>query len=488
MARPLFSPVLVLFLFSTVWAKPYPEVADQKERQALDQLALEIDGIILYSRPPNLNQGEKKWMIDTIRIGEWKAETLDEGMCGRWSPDGKRIAVLRSDDGIPGDEIVGEIWLVNADGSGEKYLSGGVKAFGMRGACPIDFHPNNKEILFIREDGGISSVDIRTARVRDLQLPGKFTEELQLTGNGKLLVGRWKGKGNWAMNRRMVVVDLATKIHRVYGAGCCPAVSPDGNWMTVNHDGHYRMSICNKDIKHRVSIKSRGTIYPQHGWHNWHWSNHNDYLALKSEVYSIRKYNGQPDGFIFKFSDRVATRITFGQEAEFPDLYVSRNKNNGRKILRSGGKSISIEAVNAKKYDLGKVFRTSGETKPDPGQPKQIPRIVVEATLEIVTPLSKKQARKFRDCLVENVYKVKKVLKGKLDYERIIIAHWVMHNRKYVTYSKKFKSGRTYRFEIEPWYLLPGLKSVAKKSVTLENADFIPRFFDAGLNDRLKRR
>ncbi len=485
MAKSLVSFFVCFSLFSTGWAKPYPEVADQEERRALDQMASEIDGIILYSRPPDRDQGKRKWMIDTIKIGEWKTKTLVEGLCGRWSLDGKRIAVLRSDEGIPGDEVDAEIWLVKADGSGEKYLTGGVKSFGIRGACPIDFHPNNKEILFIRGDGGVSSVDIRTARVRNLQLPGKFTEELQLTGDGKLLVGRWKGKGNWAMNRRMVVIDLASKIHRVYGAGCCPAISPDGNWMTVNHDGHYRMSICHRDIKHRIRIESRGIIYPQHGWHNWHWSNHNDYLALKSEVYSIRKYNGLPDGFIFKFSDRVATRITFGQEAEFPDLFVSRDKNSGRKIPRSGGKSISIEAVNAKKYDIGKVLRTDGETKSDPGQPSHIPRIVVEATLEVVNPLSKKQACKFADCLVENVYKVKKVLEGKLDYERIIIMHWVMYNRKYVTYSRKFKSGSTYRFEIEPWYLLPDLKSVAQKSVTLKNADFIPRFFDAGLNDRM---
>ncbi len=85
MARPLFSSLLVLFLLSTVLAKPYPEIADQKERQALDQLALEIEGIILYSRPPDRDQGEKKWMLDTVKIGEWNAETLDEGLCGRWS-------------------------------------------------------------------------------------------------------------------------------------------------------------------------------------------------------------------------------------------------------------------------------------------------------------------------------------------------------------------------------------------------------------------
>jgi hypothetical protein len=475
----------VCFPVSVPAAGRYPEGASASEREGLDQLSREIEGVILYTRPPNRDQGEKNWMIDTMRIGEWKAETLDEGVCARWSPDGKHMAVFRTDNGVPEDDVSGSIWLVNADGSGEKYLCDGAGSYGVRGACPLDFHPNNKEIVFIGQKGNVLAVNVATARVRDLELPGRYTGELQLSGNGRQLVGRWRGKGDWAMNRRMVNVDLSSRIFRIYGAGCRPAISPDGKWMTYNHDGHYMMSICNHDLEHRVKFKSRGVIFPQHGWHNWHWSNHNDYIALKSEVYSIRKYNGPPDGFILRFSELRATRFTFGQEVEFPDLFVSRDKKTGRRVPANGGVSIVPKAVGAKKYDVGRVFRTKGETEPDPGLPLYMPRLVVEARLEAKTPVDPRQALKHRYCLVEYLYNVTRIIKGKLEQESMIVSHWVVFNGRRLSYTSKLKEGRTYRLILEPWHLHPELKAKARKQVRIMNDDLLFRFFDVGLDEQL---
>jgi hypothetical protein len=470
-------------------AGSYQEHASAKERKKLDKLTSEIDGVIVYSRPPHKEQGEKLWMIERLSIGQWKAETVAEGVCARWSPDGQRLAVFRSHVGRPKDNVTGSIWVMNPDGSGQKQLAVGALSRAVRGACPMDFHPNNAEIVFIREDGGISSVGIETGKERDWRLPGSFDEEIQLTADGRYLAGRWRGRGDWAMNRRMVIVDVHSKIHRVYGAGCCPAISPDGNWMAINHDGHYRMSICHRDIRDRVEFWSSKMIHPQHGLHNWHWSNHNDYLAVKSEVYRDieRDYKGAPDGFIIKFSERRATRVTFEQEAEFPDLYVTRDHQSGPKIPSRGYRSVPKEVVRTEPYSIAKIFRTHGETREDPGRPSLIPRIEIEAELTALTPLDYRQAAQYQNCLVENVYAVRKVIRGQLDESKIVVVHWAVRNRKVVSHTQRLRKGRTYRLILEAWHLHPELKAEPRKSARLGKGQYPFRFYDAGLTDQLNK-
>jgi len=419
MFRTFTAALLLLALVAGAQARTYPEKASAQERHKLDRLAKEIEGFMVYARPPREADGESVWMIDKIQIGEWKAETITEGVCARWSQDGRHLAVFRNEKGEPEDGAVGAIYLVNPDGSGVKELCHGAISLGVRGTCPMDFHPDNRQIVFIHEGGAITSVDIHSGEVRDLGLPGRFNRELQLTGDGRYLVSRWQGRGDWATLRRLVVMDLDSKIHRIFAAGCCAGISPDGNWMTTNHDGHYKMSIIDKDIRGRVVFWAKDMIYPQHGWHNWHWSNHNDYIAMKSEVYRKleRDYKGPADAFIIQFSTGKATRVTFEQTANFPDLFVSRDLRTGRPVPPNGGPGIARSKVELRKYSLARIFRTHGETRPDPGPPKHIPRIVVEAQLKTKTPLDMNQARRYKNCLVEYIYTPKKVIEGELDEE-----------------------------------------------------------------------
>jgi hypothetical protein len=343
----------------------------------------------------------------------------------------------------------------------------------------MDFHPDNRQILFIQKDGTIASVDIDSGEVRVLDLPGRFNRELQLTGDGGYLVSRWQGKGDWASLRRLVVMDLESKIHRIFAAGCCAGISPDGNWMTTNHDGHYKMSIIDKDIRNRVIFWSRGMIHPQHGWHNWHWSNHNDYIAVKSEVYRKlkRDYQGPADAFIVKLSSSRATRVTFEQTANFPDLFVSRDRRTQRPVPPNGGRSISKKEIKLHNYSLAKIFRTHGETRRDPGPPRRIARIVVEAKLSAKTLLDLQQARRYRNCLVEHVYTPQKVIRGELDEESIVVAHWAIRRGRIMPATGKLLEGQTYRLTLEPWYWHPELKSVARKSVYSKDDPYPARFY-----------
>jgi hypothetical protein len=477
--RACTAVAILVTLVGGASAGPYPEPAGNPERRKLDRLASEIEGFMVYSRRPRKVDGESVWMIDKLQIGEWRAETITEGVCARWSQDGRHLAVFRNAKGEPQDGVVGTIFLVKPDGSGVRELCHGVASMGVRGTCPLDFHPDNRHVVFIQKGGTIASVDIQSGEVRDLGLPGRFNRELQLTGDGKYLVARRQGRGDWATIRRLVVINLNDKIHRTFAAGCCAGISPDGNWMTTNHDGHYKMSIINQDIGSRVIFWSRGMIHPQHGWHNWHWSNHNDYIAMKSEVYRKmkREYRGPADAFIIKFSTGGATRVTFEQEANFPDLFVSQDRRTRRPVPPGGGRSIPKRKVKLHDYSLAKIFRTHGETRSDPGPPGRIARIVLEAKLETKTPLDPETARRYGDCLVEHVYTPQRVIRGELDEESIVVVHWAVRRGKVVALTHKLQAGETYRLILENWYRHPELKVVPRKSVYREDDPYPARFY-----------
>ena len=114
--------VVIVCAASPSRADPYPELAGANERRKLDRLAAEIEGFMVYSRPPRKADDETVWMIDKIQLGEWKAETVTEGVCARWSQDGRHLAVFRNEKGEPEDGVVGAIFMVKPDGSGVKEL------------------------------------------------------------------------------------------------------------------------------------------------------------------------------------------------------------------------------------------------------------------------------------------------------------------------------------------------------------------------------
>ena len=450
-----------------------------------ERLASEIGGFVVYSRPPDPEKDEVVWMIERMEIGEWKPRILGEGVCARVGPDGKRLAVFRTEPGSLKDKMTGSIWIMNADGSRERDLYTGAISLGV-GACPIDFHPNNREIVFIQEGGGLGAVNIEWRTVHDLQLPGTYARELQLDGYGERLVARWQGQGDWAMLRRLVLVEPETRVVRIYAAGCSAAVSPDANWMTVNHDGHERMSIVHRDIRRRAELEAAELVGSGHGWHNWHWSNHNDYIAVEVFRKTKKQYEGPTDAWILKLSGRRATRVTFDRQANFPDLHVTRDRRTEKPVPKNGGKEISLKQVSTKPYDLARVFRTKGETEHDPGRPGRILRTVVDAELTRVTPIDFGWATKYDRVLVEYVYTPRKVIKGSLEDGPIIVAHWAVYKKKPVPEFRVFEKGQSYRLELESWYWHPELKSVPRKMVRVKGKALPTRYYDAGLGEWLK--
>jgi hypothetical protein len=97
-------------LVGSASAGPYPEPAGNQERRRLDRLASAIEGFLVYSRQPRKTDDETVWMNDKLQIGEWRAETVTEGVCARWIQDGRHLAVFRNAKGEPQDGVVGTIF------------------------------------------------------------------------------------------------------------------------------------------------------------------------------------------------------------------------------------------------------------------------------------------------------------------------------------------------------------------------------------------
>jgi Tol biopolymer transport system component len=259
-----------------------------EERQALDQLAAEIQGAIVYC-----GDGQVKKVV----IGEWKPIDLGTGSYARWSPDGKKIAVWHR----------GQIAVMNADGSGRKQLAS--DAVKEEDGSPIEFHTNGKEIIYVREDDGFWAVNIAGGATRKLELPGTYTGEPCISADGTRMAAR--------RDNDLYAIDLVKKSHRQYARGCSPGVSPDGQRLMNNTGGHRQVVIRSWDGAEQSRVDTR-TCRPDRQWDDHHWSNHNDYITGQGEGRAEEVY-------VVKVSENRATRVTWEGEMNCSDLYVARS-------------------------------------------------------------------------------------------------------------------------------------------------------------------
>jgi hypothetical protein len=262
----------------------------EAKRSPLDQLASEIQGAIVYSRNRH---------IYIVVIGDWKPIDLGRGEYARWSPDGKKIAVYDRR----------KIFVMDMDGSNRKLVTD--EAWGEHGG-PIEFHPNCREIIFIRRNKrGLWAADISNGRMRKLADSRSYTPdrigELGISADGKRMVCR--------LNRDLYAIDLVKKTDHVYAKSACSSgISPDGRWLMNNRGEHKSMDIRNWDGKRvRVLRSSIGR------WDNQTWSNHKDYICAEGEETG--------DSYVIKVSANRATRVTWVGSTVYPDLYVMNTEH-----------------------------------------------------------------------------------------------------------------------------------------------------------------
>ncbi|MBW1955552.1 MAG: flippase-like domain-containing protein [Deltaproteobacteria bacterium] len=256
----------------------------EQEKRAIAELTGLIRGRILYSRSGRILKQ---------KIGDWTPQDLGEGEYARWSPSGKQIAVYHQ----------GSIFVMKADGTQRRKL---LDIPHKAANCPIEFHSNGKEILFINPGKGLWVVRIDDGKTRPLQTSVKFDGEPGISSEGNRIAVR---QGN-----RLFAVDLETQEVRQYGRGCSPGISPDGTRLMQNLHGHRKMLI--RDFKGNGAFGlSAATCLPDGKWDNHHWSNHADFIAAQG--------NGDlKEVYVISVSQNRCYRVTWIGATGYPDLFV----------------------------------------------------------------------------------------------------------------------------------------------------------------------
>ncbi len=256
-----------------------------KEKADAEALVREIRGAVVYAR-----QGH----IRKVVLGEWTPVDLGPGDFARWAPDGKRVAVWHR----------GDVYCVAADGSGRTKLVSGAD---QKDGCPVEFHTNNREIVYWKTKGGFHAVDVETGTTRSLGLPGTYSGSACFSADGSRMACRW-GNGLFA-------VDVAKGTHRKYARGCSPGVSPDGRLLMNNNGGHRDATLRTWDGKRQTKITTK-TMSPDRGWDNHHWSNHAEWIACEGEGKAHEAY-------VVHVSANRVWRVSWEGKVAYPDLWVA---------------------------------------------------------------------------------------------------------------------------------------------------------------------
>lgn len=262
----------------------HPNKATMAELKALERLSVELEGAVVYTRGGRARK---------VVIGDWRAIDLAPGDFARWGPDGEKIAIYHK----------GLIYVINADGTDRKQL---VSVRGKARHCPIDFHPNGQEIIYVYPDHGLWAVRIDDGTRRNLRLSIFFDGEPGISAQGNRLAAR--------RGHDLYGVDLVTGRYRKYAWGCSSGISPNGKWLMTNVRGHRKMLIYSWDGKRRFTIDAT-SCEPDRSWDNQHWSNHTDYIAVQGD-------GGTREAYVFSISKNLGTRVTWEGGVNYPDLFV----------------------------------------------------------------------------------------------------------------------------------------------------------------------
>ena len=262
--------------------------ATEAERQALSNLAAEMEGAAVYTRDGRVRK---------VVIGNWKSMDLGEGEFARWGPNGVKMAVYHK----------GVIYVMNADGTNRKKV---VSVGSNAKHCPIEFHANGKEIIYVTPSNELWTVRVADGMTKNLGLSGKYNGEPGISADGKRIVAR--------QGHNLYAVDLHTGQIRKYGWGCSSGISPDGNRLMCNLGGHREMVISTWDGQKQIKINSK-TCQPDQSWDNHHWSNHSNYIAAQGSGKAREAY-------VFSISENRGTRLTWEGNVWYPDLFVANGE------------------------------------------------------------------------------------------------------------------------------------------------------------------
>jgi Tol biopolymer transport system component len=185
-----------------------------------------------------------------------------------WSPDGRKLLLVVKSISAPGCGYCSRLWVLNADGSGLRDLTrnlGGSRGFGAWPASDAVWSPDGPKIAFVRSNTrhGVYVINADGSGVRNLtpKPRGAAYAAPAWSPDGRKIAFAGERDGNseiYLMNadgsgQRSLTSDLA------YDGD--PSWSPDGRKITFvsNRDGRYAVYVMNADGSGQRRLTQHGS-------------------------------------------------------------------------------------------------------------------------------------------------------------------------------------------------------------------------------------
>jgi|GEM_PF-1265703 len=447
---------------------PPPEVhgANSDERHALAELDQAIDGEIVYAK----FLGEGRTNIEKIRIGEWEPVPLiTDGQYPRWSPDGQQIAFFKAkpDGNQSTFWLPGELWVMDSDGKNLRLLTTEIAAGELGLLCPLDFHPNGDEIVFLNADYHLKAISLKTGAVRRLGTGDYYTGEPQLSNDGRYLVTRGDSRGSGGdFERPVILVDLVAGKEEPYSFGCCSTISPDGGWLTTNSPNHREMYFWSRQLDQQAAFFAKKSLKPHGLWDNWHWSNHPRYLAVKSDG---KPANGKPDdAFVLDIATRKSTRVTFDRDIDYPDLFVASPAGQG---------DLSAEEIGTHPADARALLRQLVDAKER--SKNGITTVVARCKLRRKTPVPAPSDIPYKHYLVQYEWQIVEMVEGQWFAGKFVGVHQAIYDRQPDPEIAGWEKDDIVTLTLQSWDDRPDLHNLGIGDLDDESPNDLPIYVEA---------
>jgi len=255
------------------------------------------------------------YVIHVVDIQTLAETTYDDYayQFARWSFDGDKIAAVAAGKVYVLDD------LAAADG-GARSLNARPSLYG---GITIEFHPNNTEILYVKES--LRAVDINTMVDRLVAAyhpyDGEPCASLVTTAGGEV-----KRVGA-RVSHDLYAIDMVAGTDRLFHTElvCSPVLPPDGSRLGNNTGTHTAVAFRDWDGSRYTEIDAVDPIVTGGAWDNFHWSNHPDFLAIQGDdsAESVDAYVMDISDFSTPKVTRVTSYVGTGDTGmRNPDLWI----------------------------------------------------------------------------------------------------------------------------------------------------------------------
>ena len=217
------------------------------------------------------------------------------GTYPRWSPDGKLVAYLKDKS----------LCLISIENLQNNIM------ISIDSPKAIAFHPDGNLILFT-DGNAVRSFDTRSLKVETITSGKRYLEIDISKDNSYLAYTTKKMLGGYQVEVMKVKDNEINKI----SMGCSASLSPLGDFVTVNSEGHQILSIF--DVKSKMPLKEiKGPL--ENLFDNHSWSNLNEWIACINETDNKNIY-------IIEVSSSRFWKMTDFGDCDRPDIFIQENK------------------------------------------------------------------------------------------------------------------------------------------------------------------